>query len=393
MKRVLAFVLMVLVTVGGLAFAEDGVHENKVVIGSFQALSGPVAPIGVSMRKGMDAYFNWVNNTGGVYGRSIDLIVVDDQFIPSKTVVEVRRMVEEDKVFSIVGGLGTPGILAVMDYLNNRGVPFVYQGGGSSLFAIPPKEYIFPVQPHYITEGRIAAQYMVEVLGAKRLGVLYRTDDIGNEGQQAMTEWLKENDHEDLLVARIPVDPNKLTFDSEILKLIEARVDAVYLLTFIPQTPNLLEQVQEYGLDTTFVGTYANPDITLIQLAGQAAEGFQALAWAAADPEDERFLKYIEIYQETFPNEIPNAFASAGFIAAEVFTEALRRAGENPTREKLVKALEGMSGWSGLIAPQLSYSPFDPDDEFCRVGVRRMYVMEVVNQEWTTIHDWITLGD
>ncbi len=391
MKRVLVFLVMAIIAIGSFAFAEDGIYEDRVVIGSFQALSGPVAPIGVSMRKGMDAYFNWVNANGGVYGRKIDLIVVDDQFTPSRTVVEVRRLVEQDRVFSIVGGLGTPGILAVMDYLNDRGVPFVYQGGGSSLFAIPPKEYVFTVQPHYTTEGQIAAKYMMETLGAKRVAIVYRADDAGREGLNAMSKWLVDNGYPAALVAKLPVDPSKVTFDSEILKLLELGVDAVYLLMWIPQSPNFLLQAQEYGLDATLVGSYANPDITLIQLAGQAAEGFQALAWVAADPEDEGFLKHIEIYQETFPDELPNAFAAAGFIAAEVFTEGLRRAGENPTREKLARALETMDGWTGFITPEITYGPFDPDDNFCRTGVLQMYVMEVKNQEWTTLHDWITL--
>lgn len=259
------------------------------------------------------------------------------------------------------------------------------------MFAIPPKEYVFTVQPHYTTEGQIAAKYMMESLGAKRVAIIYRADDAGREGLNAMSKWLVDNGYPAALVARLPVDPSKVTFDSEILKLLELGVDAVYLLMWIPQSPNFLLQAQEYGLDATLVGSYANPDITLIQLAGQAAEGFQALAWVAADPEDEGFLKHIEIYQETFADELPNAFAAAGFIAAEVFTEGLRRAGENPTREKLARALETMDGWSGFITPEITYGPFDPNDNFCRTGVLQMYVMEVRNQEWTTLHDWITL--
>jgi len=110
MKKLLLSVLFVTI-VFSFVFAENGVYPDKIVIGSFQALSGPVAPIGISMRKGMDAYFNWVNANGGINGRKIEFIVADDAFNPSKTVVEVKRLVEQDKVFAIVGGLGTPGCL------------------------------------------------------------------------------------------------------------------------------------------------------------------------------------------------------------------------------------------------------------------------------------------
>lgn len=392
-KFLLLFVMVLTVLSTAVVASENGVYADKVVIGTFQALTGPVAPIGVSMKKGIDAYFNWINNNGGVYGRKIELIGADDQFNASKTVVEVKRMVEQDKVFSIVGGLGTPGVLAVMDYLNSGKVPFVYQGSGASILAIPPKEYVFTVQPNYITEGSIAAKYLMEVVKAKKVGIIYRADDAGKEALSSFSTWLKDNGYPKALVAEMSVDPTKLTFDNEILKLLDANVEALYMVMWTPQSPNFLKQAVDYGFEATMIGSYANPDITLIQLAGEASEGFQALAWVSADAEAPGFIKYVDIYQETFPGEIPNAYAAAGFIAAEVFTEGLRRAGEEPTREKLVKALETMTGWTGLIAPEITYRPFDPNDTYCRTGVQQMYVMEVKDQVWTTLHDWISLED
>lgn len=142
MKKVVSMLFVVILLVFG--FAEAGVTEKEILVGTFQAMSGPVAPIGRPMAQGMQAYFNYINEQGGIYGRKINLIIADDQFNPAKTVVEVRRMVEQDGVFAIVGGLGTPGILAVEGYLNNRGVPFVYLGGGSIEFSLPPKKIHIP---------------------------------------------------------------------------------------------------------------------------------------------------------------------------------------------------------------------------------------------------------
>lgn len=107
MKRLVSILVLLVLAVS--IFAEVGVYSNKVVIGSFQAMSGPYAVIGQEMTKGMKAYFNWINKRGGVYGRKIELIVADDQLNPAKTVVEVKRLVEQDKVFALVGGLGTYG--------------------------------------------------------------------------------------------------------------------------------------------------------------------------------------------------------------------------------------------------------------------------------------------
>jgi len=391
MKKLLVLLLVAALLVSGLAFAEPGITKDKVLIGTFQALSGPVAYIGLSMRKGMDAYFNWVNANGGVYGRKIELLVADDQFNPAKTVVEVKRMVEQDKVFSIVGGLGTPGCLAVMKYLNDSKVPFVYQGSGALGLAVPPNKYIFSVQPNYYSvEGPIVAKYLARQLGYKRIGMVYRAADDGKEELAGFQSWLVSNRLEKLLVKAIPVNPNATSFDNEILELLGAGVDVVFLSMYGQQPPNFMIQAKQYGLDAKIVMSYPNSDIQVIQLSQGAAEGAQAMAWVwLGDADSVQFQRYLAIYQETFPQEIPNAYAAAGFIAGEVFTEGLRRAGQNPTREGLVQALETMSGWQGLISPIISYKPYSVGDNTCRVGLQAMYAMEVVNGLWEKVSDWI----
>jgi len=394
LKKILVVLLLGLMSFSLFAANEaEGVTDDTVKIGCFQALTGPVAPIGVSMKKGLDAYFNWVNENGGVNGRAIDFIVADDQFNPSKTVVEVKRMVEQDNVFAIVGGLGTPGCLAVMDYLNEGGVPFVYQGSGSSLLAVPPKEYIFTVQPNYLsTEGPIAAKYLVEEKGFDKIAIVYRADDSGKEALEGFKAWLEANGQEDKMVEALPVDPAATSFDNEIIKLLNSGAEAVYLLMFVPQTPNFIKQSADYGYTPLFLGSYPNADPTIIQLAGDASDGFESLAWVdIGDLENPNVQKYYEIYDESFPGELPNAYAAAGFIAAEVFIEALERAGEEPTREKLVEALEGMAGWTGLITPTIAYKPFAEDDDTCRVGIREMYVLKVADGILAKYYDWIEL--
>jgi branched-chain amino acid transport system substrate-binding protein len=391
MRKALVLVLACCVLFSGFIFAEPGITKDKVLIGTFQALSGPVAYIGTSMRKGMDAYFNWVNANGGIYGRKIELLVADDQFNPAKTVVEVKRMVEQDKVFSIVGGLGTPGCLAVMKYLNDGKVPFVYQGSGALSLAVPPNRYIFSVQPNYYSvEGPIVAKYLSRTLGYKKIGVLYRAADDGKEELAGIQQWLVKNRLEKLLVKAIPVNPTATSFDNEILEFMAAGVDVVFVSAYGQQPPNFMIQAKQYGLDAKIIMSYPNSDIQVIQLSQGAAEGAQAMAWVwLGEADSEVFQKYVTIYQQTFPGEIPNAYAAAGFIAGEVFTEGLKRAGENPTREGLVAALESMNGWQGLISPIISYKPFNIGDNTCRVGLQAMYAMEVVNGVWTRVSEWI----
>jgi len=275
--------------------------------------------------------------------------------------------------------------------LNDSKVPFVYQGSGALGLAVPPNKYIFSVQPNYYSvEGPIVAKYLARNLGYKRIGMVYRAADDGKEELAGFQSWLVSNRLEKLLVKAIPVNPNATSFDNEILELLGAGVDVVFLSMYGQQPPNFMIQAKQYGLDAKIVMSYPNSDIQVIQLSQGAAEGAQAMAWVwLGDADSEQFQRYLAIYQETFPQEIPNAYAAAGFIAGEVFTEGLRRAGQNPTREGLVQALETMSGWQGLISPIISYKPYSVGDNTCRVGLQAMYAMEVVNGLWEKVSDWI----
>ncbi|MBM7560096.1 ABC transporter substrate-binding protein [Marinitoga litoralis] len=386
MKKALLVVLSIVLMLG-FVFAEDGVTDTEIKIGTFQAMSGPVAVIGQSVANGMNAYFNYINENGGVYGRKINLIIADDQFNPAKTTVEVKRMIENDKVFALVGGLGTPGNLAVMDYVNEKKVPYVYQASGSSLLAIPPKKYIFPVQPNYTLEGNIVMNYLVKTKRAKKIAIVYRNDDAGKEFLDSALDTLK-NKYGMEPVETIAVNPTANDFSTELTKLIAKQPDAIAVMLFVPQSVNFVKQAKQYGLQKQkYILTYANSDISYIYLAKDAAEGVEAMAWVNVDFSNPD-LKPFQIYQKYF-NQMPNAYAIAGMIAAEVFVEGLQRAGKDLTREGLVKALESMNKWSGMLAHEITYKPYDPNDNTCRLGKQSMYVLRVRKGIWTQMTNWI----
>ncbi len=376
---------------GGQQEAVPGVTEDSIKVGTFQAMSGPVASIGVPVANGLNAYFNYVNARGGVYGRKIDLIVADDQFNPGKTTVEVKRLIESDNVFALVAGLGTPGCLAVMDYVNESGVPFVYQASGSSRLAVPPKEFVFPVQPNYLVEGNVAVRYLAEVKGAKRIAIVYRNAEDGKEEFESVKEAIKLYDAK--LVEAIAIDPTATDFATEVNKLSAANADAVIVMLFNPQTPPFVKQAKQYGITKpTYLLTYANAAVTFMQLAEEAAEGVESMAWVDVDFTDTTFEPF-QMYQETFPGEIPNAYALAGMVAAELFVHALEMAGENLSRADLVDALEKLSDWSGQLGKGITYKPYSADDNTCRLGKQSMYVLKVKDGVWTREADWVYYQD
>lgn len=388
-KRLSAVVLTLAMAIGlvGTAGAGStpGVTETEIVVGSFQALSGPYAAIGVPMKSGMEAYFNWINKNGGINGRKIKLIVEDDQLNPSRTVAAVKKMVEQDNIFALVGGLGTYGCLAVMDYVVEKGVPFVYQGSGASALAYPPKKNIFAVQPNYTNEGKIIAQFVVDQLKAQRIAVLYENTDIGKEGLAGVKSQLEKLGKSQLLVLEVGFAGNEVNFSPYVLKAMQAKADVVILYTLAKGAAAIAKEAYNLGYKPTFVTTYPNADPSLFAAAGPAWEGVIMAGWVPIlAPDDQDFKKCIEIYQQSFPNEIPNPYAVAGFIAAEVFTEGVRRAGKNLTRESLISALETLKNWDGIMAKDINYGPNE------RSGKISMYFLKAEKGQFKTITGWVT---
>lgn len=367
-----------------------GVSEDEIFIGSTQALSGPVASIGTPLAEGMQAFFAHVNEQGGIHGREVNLEVADDQFDPSSTTTLTRRLVERDGVFAIVGSLGSPNVLAVMDYLNDNEVPFVYQGGGATELAVPPKEYVFPFQPNYLLEGNIMVQHMVEELGHERLGVIYRDADDGQNAYDSMMETVELYDDAEIVEA-VSVEADATDFSTAIGRMQSADVDGIMTVVFAPQTQQLLEQADEFGVDQTILLSYANADQTIIDGVGaDIMDNVETTAWVLADfddPDFEPWQWYADYVDED--GAIPNAYGVAGMVAAEIFTEAAERVGPDLTRDGLVEALESMDGWSGQLALDVTYGDYDANDNTSRLGKQNMYIMDVQDGEWAQATDWI----
>ena len=367
------------------SYTVPGVTDTEIKIGTFSALSGPLAVVGVPFYHGFQAYINWINDQGGIYGRKIKVLVADDQFNPALTVTAVKKFVEEDKVFAVVAGLGTPGCLAVMDYLNNNGVPFVYQGSGSSKLAIPPKKYVFAVQPNYFNEGQIFVKY-AKTLGLNNYALLYQDDDAGNEGAQGVDKGITR--FGGTLVYKSSFPGTETDFTPYLLKVKNSNADVLFV--YAPANTsigaNIVKTAKSLGLTQKIFLPYSYSGI--ISTAGAASEGVYVTGWVDfSDPNDPGVKKFYEIWQKYYPNDNPLLFsyAVAGFVAGEVFVEALRRAGQYPTRDAIVWALETFYGWSGLLAKDISYGPNE------RSGKYSMFFMQVKNGQLVKVSDWVSV--
>ena len=162
-----------------------GITSRTIRLGTFLDLSGRLAPIGIRVLAGLQACLERVNVEGGIYGRRLELIALDDHFDPDQTVTLTRRLVEVDRVFALVGAVGMPTNKAVLPYLVERGVPVVAPFTGWSLLSIPPKRNYFALSVNFVVEGTLLARYTLENLNVNRIAIYNSAEDFGQEGAPA----------------------------------------------------------------------------------------------------------------------------------------------------------------------------------------------------------------
>lgn len=366
--------------------AVPGITGNQVLVGSFSVQTGPYAVVGVPFSQGMQAYFNMINDAGGINGRKIKLEVVDDQFNPANTVTVVKKFVTEDKVFAVVGGVGSPTCAAVVDYLNDQKVPFIYQASGLSSLSIPAKPYVFAVQPNYINEGQVIAKYAGSTLGLKNIAVLYSNDQAGNEWLAGTKQGAAKFNGTIVLESPFPV--TETDFTPYLLKVKASNADALIFYSSSVATAGLAVKTAR-SLDLTQKIFLSYVAASIAATAGaDASEGVYVPGWVDfSDAKNPDVIKFFSIWNKYYPNanQALYSYATAGWVAAEVFTEALRRAGPYPTRDALVWALETFDGWSGVLAKDISYSPT------AHSGKYSLFFMQIQKGALVKVSNWISV--
>lgn len=357
-----------------------GVTADTIRLGMICALSGPVSTIGKPLTRGIEAYFKWINDQGGIHGRKIQFIVEDDQYNPANTVAAAKKLVEQDEVFAIVRPLGTATTAAILDYTIEKGVPVVGVASGSSLWSKPFKKTVFGIQPTYELEGRLMAKYAVEELKAQRIAVFYQNDAFGKEGADSFVAALKARGIEP--VAMVPYEVTEQNFSAHALKLQQANPDLAFVYAIQVPAASLLKEAQKLGFRPKWLMTYVLADPILLALAGEAAEGAYAGAWLV-DPENApEAAKYREVLTKYFPDEKPGGYSISSYAVAEIVVEALKRAGPDLTREKFIAALESLKNFTTGLTPPFSYSETEHQ------GIKQIAIVQVQKGKWVPVKEF-----
>lgn len=378
MKKAIALLLgvvMVLASfVGVAADGTQGVTAKNVKVGTVAVQSGVLSFIGAPYVAGMKAYFDMVNEKGGVNGRKIDLVVMDDEFKTDKAIAAVENLIEVEKVFAIVGQLGTPGVKATAITVKEAGIPSVYFGTGEDSVTRMGENF-FPVQPSYVTEGKVMAQYVAKTAKAKKIVVLYQNDAVGRQGLQGVEAGLKAMKLTSILPSngKIAFGAADKDFTAQIQKAKALKPDFVIIYGLSGATAGILKEVEKVGYSVPMLTTYSNADASFLAIAAAGApkmlKNLQVMGWLEVKPERLKpMLDAMAKYQPTAP---VNAYTMAGWVAAETFVAGLKNAGKTPTWSSYIAGMNKLDFKTGL-APQIKYT------KGVREGVKKMAVSKAV---------------
>jgi ABC-type branched-subunit amino acid transport system substrate-binding protein len=343
---------------GGSSASAPGVTKTSITFGTHQPLTGPAAPGYSEIAPASQAFFDYVNAHGGVYGRKLHLIIKDDAYNPTNTVNVVHQLVLQNKVFGIFEGLGTPTHTKVVGFLNSSHVPDIFVASGCPCWDNGGSQpETFGWQPNYTIEGKVLGQYLKQHFAGKRIGVLYQDDDFGKGGLAGIAAEVPASS----IVAKEPYQSGVTSLASQVTAIKAAKADVmvdftVPIYTAIAQLtsftlgfkPQLV--VSNVGIDPTTVGGL------LKSISKGKASGTGLIEGALTDgylpSSSDTSNPWIKLFEKVHAQYDPKApfdgNVEYGMANAYTLVQALQAAGKNLTREKLVDAIDNDGGkWTG----------------------------------------------
>lgn len=324
----------------------QGVTADEVLVANAAVTSGAYAFTGVPFLGGMRAYFKMINRSGGIAGRTIRFIHIDDEFNGNRGKTIIKKFVEEQKVFAIVGHFGTPTVASTVDALKSYGIPTVYCATGiNQLYnehAQGNERAVFPVQPIYVSEGKIMVAHAVGTFNAKKIGIIYTNDAAGSDMfRGAQSEAKKLN----VSSVNEQVKTGATDVRAAVSKIKNAKVDFIIGASLQGTLVSIIRELANQHAGCDVITTYANVSTSIANETWQYLRGNFNLygnGWVNFDAENseadrELFVKWIsEKYAK-------NQYAYAGWIAASFFSEGLRRVGDAPLNwENYISAMESV---------------------------------------------------
>ena len=353
LKQLLAVVVIAL---SGPAGAEPGVTDNTITLGMSSPFSGPNGAYGLDMRQVIDSYFDQVNKGGGVHGRKISLIALDDGYETDRTVANTKTLIIDKNVFALLAFYGSsPTTEAMNKVFGPARVPLVgtISGAGTLREPIsqnPNSRYMFNVRASYADETDAIVNELVST-GLKNIAVFYQNDGFGKSGLEGVTTALKKHNLAPSVAAT--VERNSVEVASAVDAIAKANPQAVIMVTLYKPTAAFIKAMKAAGQGALFRTLSPVGTEQLVKELGADARGIvisQVMPYPWND-----IVPMVRDYQKLIGNKANSSYYGIeAYAMARITVDALRKAGKDPTREKFIAALEGMN--SDLGGFRVAYS-------------------------------------
>ena len=319
---------------------EDGVNAGTITIGQSAAFTGPAQSLGLEMRTGIEVYLNHVNKQGGVNGRKLVLKTLDDGYEADKAAANTKKLIEEEKVFALLGYVGTPTSNAALPIFTAAKVPFVGPFTGAESLRQPVNRYIFNVRASYFQETEKIVEQLTS-LGMKKIAVFYQNDAYGKAGLTGVEQAMKRRN---LSVATTgTVERNTVAVADAVKNITKVEPQAVIMISAYKSCAAFIKAMKQASsnpqfMNVSFVGSKALADELKEDGRGVGISQVVPFPWSAGTPVVKEYQK---LMTEAGNKEF-NFSSLEGFMAAKVMVEGLKRAGKDITREKFVSAMESL---------------------------------------------------
>ena len=386
MKPVLTFIAAALALAAGVAHAQSqGVAKDEIVLGSIQDLSGPIAAFGKQIRLGMVLRVDEINEQGGVNGRKLKLLVEDSAYDPKKAVLAAQKLVNQDKIFMMVGHIGTAQNLAAMPVQFEKNVINFFPVTAAREMYEPFHKLKYSFAATYYDQMRTALPGLVKQKGAKKVCTIYQDDEFGLEVVRGAEAGLKTIGMD--LVERASFKRGATDFSSQVQRLKASDCDFIVLGTIIRETIGTIGTARKLGYNPTFMGSSAAYTDLIHKLGGAAMDGLYATMTVQnpyTDEQSPQIRFWANKYKTKF-NEDPTVFSAYGYTIIDAFAQAASKAGANLTTDSFIKVMDTMKFPPDMFgSAEATYSPTK------RLGSNASRLSQIVDGRWKVISDYVT---
>lgn len=327
---------------------------DEILFGKTSSLSGPLSEIGVDATAATNAYFDYINAQGGIHGRKLRLLTLDDSYSTEKGVANAKQLIEKEKAFALLNMAGTPTNKALLPIIAEAGIPSIGPYTGSDIVRTPHNRLIFNIRAGYADELAAIVDHL-EIRGIKRIAVVHQNNAFGKEGLAGLEKAVAKYNME--VHAAAPLEANGSDAEKAAATLAKSQPQAVVMITTGKSSVDFIKAYNRIATGMQFftisvMGTQAGVTALGKDGAGVVVSQVAPYPFSATSGivrEYQRVMNKMGVKNRSFAS-------MEGFITAKVVVEGLRRAGKDLTRESFIKALESIGKWD-MDGYMIHFSP------------------------------------